>query len=51
VRLRHWTLGEIIISIASEGLYIRLLEELPNLSSEVFDKGIPKTFAIVAEKL
>jgi hypothetical protein len=49
--LRNWTLGEIVTSVASEGLYIKILEELPNLSSDVFDKGIPKSFTIVAEKL
>ncbi|WP_084410854.1 class I SAM-dependent methyltransferase [Paenibacillus glacialis] len=51
VRLRKWTIGEIVTSVASEGLFIKILEELPNLSSEVFDKGIPKTFTIVAEKM
>jgi 2-polyprenyl-3-methyl-5-hydroxy-6-metoxy-1,4-benzoquinol methylase len=51
VFLRNWTLGEIVTSVASEGLYIKILEELPNLSSDVFDKGIPKSFTIVAEKL
>ncbi|MFD0619631.1 class I SAM-dependent methyltransferase [Paenibacillus sp. GCM10027629] len=50
VYLRNWTLGEIVTSIAREGLTIKVLEELPNLSSEVFDKGIPKTFTIVAKK-
>lgn len=50
VHLRNWTLGEIVTAVASKGLYIKILEELPNLSSEVFDKGIPKTFTIVAEK-
>ena len=51
VYLRKWTLGEIITAIASQNLCVKLLEELPNLSSEVFDKGIPKTFVVVAEKL
>lgn len=51
VLLRNWTLGEIITSIGSQGLCIKILEELPNQSSDVFDKGIPKTFTIVAEKL
>ncbi|MFD1884828.1 class I SAM-dependent methyltransferase [Paenibacillus wenxiniae] len=50
VYLRNWTLGEIVTSIANTGLIIKTLEELPNQSSEVFDKGIPKTFTIVAEK-
>ncbi|BBH20156.1 hypothetical protein Back11_15010 [Paenibacillus baekrokdamisoli] len=51
VFLRNWTLGEIITSIASEGLHIRTLEEIPNQSSDEFDKGIPKTFSITAEKM
>ncbi len=50
VYLRKWTLGEIVTAVAGSGLTIKTLEELPNLSSEVFDKGIPKTFTIVAEK-
>ncbi|WP_106769906.1 class I SAM-dependent methyltransferase [Paenibacillus faecalis] len=49
VLLRNWTLGEIVTSIARNRLYIRLLEELPNQSSDVFDKGIPKSFIILAE--
>ncbi|WP_199615233.1 class I SAM-dependent methyltransferase [Paenibacillus alkalitolerans] len=51
VMLRNWTLGEIVTAVASQGLYIKKLDEHPNLSSEVFDKGIPKAFTIVAEKL
>ncbi|GAA3402548.1 class I SAM-dependent methyltransferase [Paenibacillus hodogayensis] len=51
VKLRKWTLGEIVTGIASAGLFIRLLEEEPNASSDAFDKGIPKTFTLVAEKL
>jgi SAM-dependent methyltransferase len=51
VLIRKWTLGEIITAFAGAGLYIRLLEEEPNASSEVFDKGIPKTFTLVAEKI
>jgi len=50
VYLRNWTLGEIVTSVADEGLHIKKLEELPNLSSEVFDKGIPKTFVLVVER-
>ncbi|WP_411344379.1 class I SAM-dependent methyltransferase [Paenibacillus sp. WLX1005] len=50
VYLRNWTLGEIVTAVASTGLIIKVLEELPNQSSDVFDKGIPKTFTIVAEK-
>ncbi|GAB6988113.1 class I SAM-dependent methyltransferase [Paenibacillus pini] len=51
VYLRNWTLGEIVTAVATEGLCIKVLEELPNLSSEVFDQGIPKTFTVVSEKL
>lgn len=51
VTLRKWTLGEIVTAVAESGLCIKKLEEEGNLSSEVFDKGIPKTFTIVAEKL
>lgn len=51
VLLRHWNLGEIVTAVAVAGLFLRVLEELPNLSSDVFDKGIPKTFTLVAEKL
>ena len=48
VYIRKWTLGEIVTSMAEEGLIIRSLKEEPNQSSEVFDRGIPKTFTIVA---
>lgn len=51
VKLRNWTLGEIVTAIASLHLRITVLEELPNQSSEVFDRGIPKSFIIVAEKM
>ncbi|MBP2002757.1 SAM-dependent methyltransferase [Paenibacillus shirakamiensis] len=51
VYLRKWNLGEIVTSIAKTGLFMKQLEELPNQSSEQFDKGIPKTFTIVAERL
>ncbi|MBC8080621.1 MAG: class I SAM-dependent methyltransferase [Gorillibacterium sp.] len=48
VYLRNWTLGEIVTAVADSGLVIKKLEELPNLSSDVFDKGIPKTFTLIA---
>lgn len=51
VLLRHWNLGEIVTAVAGADLFIRQLEEQPNQSSDVFDKGIPKTFTLVAEKL
>ncbi|MHA7966794.1 class I SAM-dependent methyltransferase [Paenibacillus sp. CAU 1782] len=51
VYLRNWTLGEVVTSVANAGLHMKVLKELPNLSSDVFDAGIPKSFIIVAEKL
>lgn len=48
---RRWTLGEVVTAVAQSGFTIKLLQEEPNLSSEVFDKGIPKTYTIVADKL
>lgn len=50
VLLRRWNLGEIVTAVATEGLIIKSLDEEPNLSSDIFDKGIPKTFTLVAEK-
>jgi 2-polyprenyl-3-methyl-5-hydroxy-6-metoxy-1,4-benzoquinol methylase len=50
-KLRRWTLGEIVTSVAEAGLFIEVLKEEPNLSSELFDKGIPKTFTLVAKRL
>jgi ubiquinone/menaquinone biosynthesis C-methylase UbiE len=47
---RRWTLGELVTAAAVSGLVIRELVEEPNLSSDVYDKGIPKTFTLVAEK-
>ena len=51
VALRNWTLGEIVTGVAQAGLFIRKLEELPNQSSDAFDKGIPKTFTLIAERM
>lgn len=50
VLLRKWNLGEIITAAAESGLIIKSLDEEPNLSCENYDKGIPKTFTLVAEK-
>jgi 2-polyprenyl-3-methyl-5-hydroxy-6-metoxy-1,4-benzoquinol methylase len=47
---RRWTLGEIVTAAAACGLVIKRLVEEPNLSSDTYDKGIPKTFTLVAEK-
>ncbi|MEK5446208.1 class I SAM-dependent methyltransferase [Paenibacillus sp. FSL R7-0331] len=47
---RRWTLGELVTAAARSGLVICELAEEPNLSSDVYDKGIPKTFTLVAEK-
>ncbi|WP_339314694.1 class I SAM-dependent methyltransferase [Paenibacillus sp. FSL R10-2734] len=49
VHWRRWTLGEIVTATASSGLVIRQLVEESNLSSDVYDKGIPKTFTLVAD--
>ena len=46
---RKWTLGEIVTAIGNQGLCIKLLEEEEGPKPE--DKGIPKLFTIVAEKL
>lgn len=48
-RLRKWTIGEIITAAAQEGFCIKLLEEQEGPKPE--DKGIPKLFTLVAEKL
>lgn len=50
VLLRKWNLGEIITAVARSGFMIESLTEEPNQSSEGFDKGIPKTFTLVARK-
>ena len=47
--LRKWTLGEVISAIGNQGLCIKLLDEEEGPKPE--DKGIPKLFTIVAEKL
>jgi 2-polyprenyl-3-methyl-5-hydroxy-6-metoxy-1,4-benzoquinol methylase len=47
---RKWTLGEIVTAVADAGLTVKLLREEPNLSSDSFDRGIPKTFTIVAHR-
>lgn len=51
VLLRKWNLGEIVTAVANENFLIKSLDEEPNLSSDTFDKGIPKTFTLVAEKI
>jgi 2-polyprenyl-3-methyl-5-hydroxy-6-metoxy-1,4-benzoquinol methylase len=50
VKLRKWTLGEVVTAVAEAGLYLEVLREEPNLSSETFDNGIPKTFTLTARK-
>lgn len=49
VKHRKWTLGEVVTSTAGSGLCIKVLEE--EESPKPDDKGIPKLFTIVAEKL
>lgn len=46
---RKWTLGEVVTAVASEGLFIQVLEEEENTKPD--DKGIPKLFTIIAKKL
>ncbi|WP_026477856.1 class I SAM-dependent methyltransferase [Alkaliphilus transvaalensis] len=50
VLLRKWNIGEIVTAVADSGLIIKSLTEEPNLSCEVFDKGIPKSFTLTARK-
>ncbi|MCQ4085503.1 bifunctional 2-polyprenyl-6-hydroxyphenol methylase/3-demethylubiquinol 3-O-methyltransferase UbiG [Saccharibacillus sp. JS10] len=50
VWLRKWNLGEIVTSVAQSGLILSRLQEEPNLSGDSFDKGIPKTFTLIARK-
>lgn len=47
--LRKWTIGEIVTSIANNNLCIKTLKETEGPKPE--DKGIPKLFTIVAEKM
>jgi SAM-dependent methyltransferase len=49
VHLRKWTLGEVVTAIAQEGLFINLLEEEESVKPD--DKGIPKLFTVVAERI
>jgi SAM-dependent methyltransferase len=49
VQIRQWTLGEIITAIGNQDLRVRKLVEEPH--PEDLDRGIPKSFIIVAEKL
>lgn len=51
VLIRKWNLGEIVSAVANSGFMVKSLDEEPNLSSEVFDKGIPKTFSLVSIKI
>ena len=47
---RYWTIGEIITAVAERQLRITKLIEEPNLSSEVYDAGIPKSFTLLATR-
>lgn len=49
VRLRKWTLGEVVSSVAESGLPIVRLSEEPN--HKLDDIGLPKTFTLLAEKI
>lgn len=50
VKQRKWTLGETVTAVAAAGLFVELLREEPNQSSEHYDRGIPKSFTILARK-
>ncbi|QSO54222.1 class I SAM-dependent methyltransferase [Alicyclobacillus curvatus] len=43
--LRHWTAGEVITSVAAQGLFIRTFEEIASST-----KTIPEFYTIVADK-
>lgn len=45
---RKWTIGELITSVASSGLTVKVLEEEPN--HKLHDIGLPKTYTLVAQK-
>jgi ubiquinone/menaquinone biosynthesis C-methylase UbiE len=46
VLLRKWTLGEILSALASQGMYLRILEEEPNQ----LQKNFPAFYTVVADK-
>jgi ubiquinone/menaquinone biosynthesis C-methylase UbiE len=47
VLLRKWTFGEILSAIASQGMYLRILEEEPNPQHNRF----PAFYTVVADKI
>ncbi|GAX76746.1 hypothetical protein CEUSTIGMA_g4193.t1 [Chlamydomonas eustigma] len=49
VLLRRWTLGDIISAVAASGMRVLWMDEEQGVKGD--DKGIPKTFTLVAEKL
>lgn len=51
VLLRRWTIGEVVTAVGGSGLHIRVLREEPNLSCDGYDRGIPKTYTLVADKM
>ena len=48
VRLRQWTLGEVVSSVAAAGLVLQVLEEEPGV--KLADAGLPKLFTLVVHK-
>ncbi|HEU4965693.1 MAG TPA: methyltransferase domain-containing protein [Bacilli bacterium] len=46
---RKWTLAEVVTACAEAGLFLRVLSEEPNTKAD--DRGLPKTFTLVAEKV
>jgi 2-polyprenyl-3-methyl-5-hydroxy-6-metoxy-1,4-benzoquinol methylase len=47
VLLRKWTLGEILSALASQGMYLRILEEEPNPQH----KNFPAFYTVVADMI
>jgi SAM-dependent methyltransferase len=45
-RVRYWTLGEVVTSVASQGLFVEVLEERPHEELT----HLPGTFVLVAKK-
>ena len=51
-RLKHWTLSELVNTIAATGFVIRRLEEFPTLAhTRRQDPRIPGAFALLAQKV
>lgn len=47
VLIRNWTVGEVLTALASEGLFIRTFEEIPNAE----DPRFPEFYTLIADKI